>query len=263
MRYPLIFLLLLQFRVYGQNSGPVVGAMGSGGTAVSGIWGLHKNPAGISGADRAKLAIAYERHFLDAEVNTKTALFILPVQDNVLGLSFNTYGFDEYREQQAGLFFAKKFGDSFRLGAGLKYHQLSIFQYGSAKAYTVEIGFQLKLTSNVTIASNIVNPNRSRYNDLSNSSLPVKISIGTACRLSDRIYIIGDIEKILNQPLDAMTGIEYNIINWFSLRGGISANPFKQYAGFGLDYNKIQIDLAVASHPRLGYSPQISLGYEF
>lgn len=241
----------------------MLGAMGSGGTAVSGIWSLQRNPAGISELKMPTLAIAYERHFLDEEVSTQTALFALPARGSVFGVSFESYGLYEYKEQQAGFFYSKSFGNAFRLAVGLRYHQLNISQYGSAKAYSVEVGFQLKVTNEFTIASHIANPSRSRYNDISNSSLPVKLSIGGSCRLSDRILMIADVRKVLNYPLDVMTGIEYNVVKWFSLRGGVSANPFKQYTGFGINYNKFQIDVAVASHPTLGYSPQIALGYAF
>ncbi len=263
MRYFIILLLFVYSRVNGQNPGPILNALGSGGSALSGIWALQQNPAGISDSKRAKLAIAYEQHFLDEDVSTQTALFVIPIRGSVFGVSADTYGFTEYKEQKTGVYYAKSFGESFRLAVGLKYHHLNISQYSSAETYSVEVGFQLKLTDEFTIASHVANPNGSRYNNLSNSSLPVKLSFGGSCRFSDRILMIADIRKILNESLDVMTGIEYNIVKWLSLRGGISANPFKQYTGFGLNYNKIQIDVAVASHPSLGYSPQIALGYEF
>lgn len=263
MRYFLIFLVLIQTRVNGQNPGPMLQAMGSGGTAIPGIWSLQQNPAGISELKRAKFAIAYQQHVLGEDVSTQTALFAIPVRGSVIGVSFNSYGFDEYKEQQAGFFYSKSFGESFRMAIGLKYHQLNISDYGSAKTYSVDVGFQLKVTNEFTIATHVANPGRSRYNNLADSSLPVELSIGGSCMLSDRILMIADIRKVLNYPLDVMTGIEFNLVRWFSLRGGVSAYPFKQYAGFGIKYNKIQVDVAVASHPSLGYSPQIALGYEF
>ena len=263
MKYIFLFFLLLHFKVNGQNPGPRLVAMGSGGTAIQDIWSLQQNPAGVADLKRPALAIAYERHVLVHDISTQTALFVFPYRRNVLGFSFERYGINEYTEQKAGLSYARRFGESFRLGIGFKYYQLSISQYGSAKALSVEAGFQLNVTDKFIIASHIANPDRSRYEDFSGSNLPVKLSFGASYRFSDRILMITDFRKLLNYPLDVMTGIEYNLIKWFSLRGGASANPFKQYTGFGITYNKIQLDVAVASHPSLGYSPQISLGYEF
>ena len=75
--------------------------------------------------------------------------------------------------------------------------------------------------------------------------------------------MVADVRKLLNYPVDFSTGIEYNLMRWVSLRGGVSINPFKQYTGIGITYNKIQLDIAVTSHPTLGFSPQIALTYEF
>lgn len=263
MKYAFFILLLLNTRIYSQNPGPRLIAMGSGGIAVSDIWSVHQNPAGITVFKGPILSVAYEQHFLDTEVSTQSAVLVFPFQHNVFGLSFQRYGLNEYTEQIAGFCYAKSFGDSFSLAIGLRYYQLSISQYGSAKAFTFDLGAKLRITNEFSIASHILNPNRSLYNDLPNAALPVKLSIGSSIQFTDKILVVADIRKHLDYPLDGNAGLEYNIINWMSLRGGISVNPFKQYTGFGINYNKIQIDFSVASHPTLGCSPQISLGYEF
>lgn len=263
MKYVFLFLLLLHKEAHGQNPGPRLAAMGSGGTALSDIWSLQQNPAGIAELKRPMIAVAYEKHFLDAEVSTQNAVFAVPFRRNVLGVSFERYGFSEFNEQKVGVCYAKRFGDSFSMAIGLRYYQQNISQYGSAKAFSIEVGFQLKVTNEFTIASHIANPNQSRYNNLQGSILPAKLSLGGSFIFSDRLVMIVDVRAHLKYPPEGMTGIEYNIIKWFSLRGGVSVNPIKQYTGFGISYNKLQVDVSVASHPSLGYSPQVALGYEF
>ena len=71
------------------------------------------------------------------------------------------------------------------------------------------------------------------------------------------------IHKVLNATIDTKLGLEYRLIKWFALRGGMSANPFKQYAGFGLQYHRFALDVASSSHPNLGYSPNLAFSYEF
>jgi hypothetical protein len=263
MKYALFILLLLDIPIYGQNPGPRLMAMGSGGLAVSDIWSVHQNPAGITVFKRPMLSVAYEQHFLDTEVSTQSAVLVFPFPRNVVGLSFQRYGLNEYTEQLVGICYAKGFGDSFSLAIGLRYYQLSISQYGSAKAFCFDVGAKLKVTSVFSLASHVSNPNRSLYSDLPSAALPVKLSLGSSFQFTDKILVVADIRKHLDYPLDGIVGMEYNIIKWMSLRGGISVNPFKQYTGFGINYNDIQIDFSVASHPTLGYSPQISIGYEF
>jgi len=263
MKYVLLFLFLINARANGQNPGPRLAAMGSGGAALSDVWSLQQNPAGIAALKRPMVAIAYERHFMDAEVSTQNVVFVVPFRRNGFGLSFEKYGFNEFKEQIIGVCYAKGFGESFRMAIGLKYYQLNILNYGSAKAVTIEVGFQFKVSDKFTIASHIANPNLSQYNSLQGSNLPARLTLGTAFRFSDRLSMIADIRKLFRHPVDGMTGIEYNITKWFSLRGGVSVNPFNQYTGFGINFNKMQIDFSVASHSSLGYTPQIALGYEF
>ena len=263
MKYAWFILLLLNVDSFGQTPGPRLMAMGSGGLAVSDIWSVHQNPAGITVFKRPMLSVAYEQHFLDTEVSTQSAVLVFPILRNAFGLSFQRYGLNEYTEQIAGFCYAKSFGDSFSLAIGLRYYQLSIPQYGSAKAFAFDVGAKLKVTNKFSIGSHVSNPSRSLYNNFSSAALPVKLSLGSSFQLTDKILVVADIRKYLEFPLDGIVGMEYNIIKWMSLRGGLSVNPFKQYTGLGIKHNKIQIDFSVASHLSLGYSPQISLGYEF
>ena len=263
MKYSFLVLILFHNLVNAQNPGPRLIAMGSGGTAIQDIWSLQQNPAGAAELKKPAFALAYERHLFMPELSTQTALFIIPYRGNVLGFSFESYGITEYREQKAGLSYSRGFGDSFRLAFAIRYFQLNISQYGSAQAVSVEAGFQLNVTDKLIIASHIANPNQSKYQNLSGLNLPVKLSFGLSFILSDRMLMITDIRKELNYPIDGTAGIEYSLIKWFSVRGGISVNPFKQYSGFGVKSKKIQFDFAVASHPSLGYTPQIGFGYEF
>lgn len=263
MKYSLLLLVLLTVKSHGQNPGPRLTALGSGGTAMTSIWSLQQNPAGIAGLGRTIVSVAYERHFLEDDITTQTALFVLPTKAGVFGTSFESYGFDTYKEIHGGLFYARGFGDSFRLAIGAKYHQLNIPLYGSALAYSVEAGFQAKISHDFSIGGHISNPSQSQYKSGVNSALPVRFSAGATGKFSETVLMVVDVQKMLNAPVDVKTGIEFYPAKWFSLRGGMSAVPFKLYTGFGFKHSKIQIDASVSSHQTLGYSPQIALAYEF
>ena len=70
-------------------------------------------------------------------------------------------------------------------------------------------------------------------------------------------------EKVLGNKVDNKVGLEYQVVDQLSLRGGLSSNPFRHYGGFGLAYHKLKMDFAVTSQPILGYSPQVALSYDF
>ncbi|HEY1009780.1 MAG: hypothetical protein ACO1NS_08660 [Daejeonella sp.] len=259
MKYFLI-LFILSFKIYGQkNPGPRFVSMGSGGIAMQDVWAMQQNPAGITGMKRPVLALAFQRHLLDPDLSTQSAVFVFPHRRSAFGFSLERYGFDAYKEQQAGISYAMGFGHSLKLAIGVRYSQLSIVQYGSSNSFDVEAGFQFRITEKFTVASHLANPGGMR----SGAGMPVRLSFGVLYTFTDRLVMITDVRKSFDYALDVMTGLEYKIVDWFSLRGGVSANPFKQYAGFGLEYRKVSIEGAVSSHITLGYTPQISLGYEF
>jgi len=264
MKYTFLFLTLCYTSVLAQKtSGPRSVAMGSAGIALQDSWSLQQNPAGITGIRRPSLGIAYERHFLDQEISSQLAFLAVPYGKGVFGISTERYGFAEFREQHAGIAYARKFGSTLSLAIGFKFHQLSIAGYGSSTALSAEVGFQFAINEKLTLGSSVVNPSGSKYEGMTMATIPVKLSFGAAYRFSDKVIVATDVIKVLNSSTDTRVGVEYSLIKNFSLRGGISANPFKQYAGFGFLYNHLSVDAAVSSHPTLGYSPQIGLGYEF
>jgi len=238
-------------------------ALGSAGTALQDVWSLQQNCAGAASIEHAIFALGYEQHFLNPELSTQTAVFGLPIRNHVLGLSFQRYGINEYREQTTGLALSRSFSTALSISLALKYHQVSIPFYGSGKAVSVEAGMQYSLNERVRLGSYISNPGRSSINGLSSSHIPSGIAVGVAIILSDKVLLVSDLNKMLDFGMNVRLGIEYQIINWFYLRGGIGSNPFKQSAGFGVKYGRFSLDAATSSHPRLGYSPNLSFSYEF
>lgn len=262
--YLLFIGLLLHFGLKAQdNYGPKITALGTAGVALQDVWSASKNQAGIASLKTPTLAAGYENRFGVKELSTKSAAFALPIKNYSIGAAFQSYGVDAYNEIKTGLSLAKSFGPKLLIGVGLNYHQLSITNYGNANTFTVEVGLQYNVLPKLWLASHIANPNQSKFSDNADQVIPAHIQFGATYIFSDQLLITSEIEKVLDSQADFKTGIEYKVVKFVALRGGVSVNPFKQYAGFGVNYQKVNIDFAVASHPILGYSPQISLGYEF
>lgn len=264
MKYTFLFFILIQTTVSAQiNPGPRSLSMGSAGVALKDVWSLQHNPAGIANIVRPIFALGYERHFSDQNLSTQKAVFAIPFKQHVFGLSFQRYGINEYSEQTAGIAYSRNFSGSLALSITLMHHQLSVPKYGSANAVSVDAGMQYRLNERIWIGTHISNPSGSKYQDISGSTIPVSISFGVSFEFSDKVLVISDIHKVLSAGIDTKLGIEYTMINWFAIRGGMTANPFKQYAGFGLNYQRFALDIAISSHPNLGYSPNLAFSYEF
>ncbi|MEO5911704.1 MAG: hypothetical protein ABIP95_12495 [Pelobium sp.] len=264
-----VTILILSFFLcaYNLNAqviyGPRITAMGNAGVAVVDIWSVQKNQAGIAGLKRPELSVAYENRFGLTELSTKSAAFAIPIKNYAIGASFQSFGVDAYHEVKSGISLAKSLGPKLFAAVNLNFHQLKIDNYGNANSFSVEVGLQYEALPKLWLGTHIANPNQSKYGENTDQIIPAHIQFGASYLFSEQLMITTETEKVLDAEVDFKTGIEYKIIKFIALRGGIAVNPFKQYAGFGINYQKLKLDFAVGSHPLLGYSPQISVGYEF
>ena len=262
---PLLCLWLLSCNLYAQdvNCGSRLTALGNSGVALQDVWSLQSNQAGLAALDKPVAAIAFQNSYLNTDLSTQSAVVAYPFKNNVIGMSFQNYGFSAYNEQRIGFAYAKRFGKNVFTAMNVNVHQVKINQYGTAQTYSVEAGIQFKANRHLLIGSHISNPNKSGYNSQVDAVVPTLLEIGASYGFSDKLILNGGLLKDLNFLTDARFGLEYNMAEWLALRGGINVNPFRQFAGFGCKYQRLRIDAAAASHPTLGYSPQMSLGYEF
>lgn len=262
--YTILIFILCSKTVFTQTlNGPRIQAMGNAGVAIQDIWTLKNNAAGITSLENITFALAYENRFSVKELSTKSAAIAIPLKKYTLGASFQSYGSPVYQELKSGLSFAKAFGENFSTALTLNYHQLSIQNYGNTNTFSFQVGFQYQIFKNFWIAAHAANPNKSQYTETESNTLPALYQIGASYTFSDKLLLTSEVEQVLNGKLDFKTGLEYKIAPFLALRGGTSVNTFQQFGGFGIIYQKINLDFAISSHPVLGYSPQIAVGYAF
>lgn len=263
-RFLLLTSIIIPIRLSAQiNPGPRSTALGLTGTVLQDIWSLQSNQAGLAVLQRPVMAAAVKNQFLDPDVNTKSAVLAVPFKQHVFGISFQSYGFSAYTEQRIGFTYARNFENTIFTALNFNYHQLRIANYGNTSTFSIEGGLQYKASEKLLIGAHIANPSQSSYEEQAVSAIPVKMEFGIAYRFTDKLLLNSALSKTLNSEADAGAGLEYAAAEWLALRGGLSANPLRQYGGFGLTYQKIKIDAAASSHPVLGLSPQIAVSYEF
>lgn len=239
-------------------------AMGNNGNTVTDVWCTQANPAGISGLASPILALDYTKYLFAPDLSRQAVALAVPIRKNYLGFGFDRYGITEYNEIKAGFTIAKKFGKQLAIGIRGNYHQLKISNYGASTAFSLDVGVHYKLKEQLLFGLYITNPAQQKFSSKAISSNPPSTAyFGLSYLVSNKVLIATNLTKTLKVPLDLAIGIDYRLIELLSLRGGLTVKPFKQYAGFGLNYSKFMLDMAVESDPHLGYSPQITLGYAF
>jgi hypothetical protein len=260
-------LLLLMFSLNAKaqvNYGARFAGMGNTGTALQGASSLISNQAGIANLKSPILSFSFEKPFLGVDIKSQSALFAFPFKLGVLGYTISNYGIpNAYSSLKSGLSFARMFGPQLSMAITVNYHQLKIPNYGSNNTFYIEFGVQYILKENWILGAHIDNPGRFGYENNGHYDIPTVFRLGNSYQFSDQVLISIDGKYLLNENLDGSLGIEYSIIQWLKLRGGVSLNHFQQHVGFGFSYQDFLFDAAAIIHPRLGVSPQITLSYVF
>lgn len=263
---PTIFtLFFLGGHLYAQyNQGGRLTGMGNASAAVKDLWSINANPAGITGQAKPTAGINYTRYFFGDDLSEQNLAFVLPFGTNYAGISINRYGISEFNEIKAGLALAKKFGDDFSLALKANIHQLKISNYGNTTIFSVDVGANYTFSKQIAFGLYINNPSIQKYNATNiAASIPTEVHFGASYEPSNKVIIAATVTKALDEKFDVSLGVDYKFLDALSLRGGLSAKSFKQYFGIGLNYNHFLLDIAVQSHPKIGYTPQIGLSYGF
>ena len=246
------------------NQGARLTAMANASAAVSDTWSLNANPAGITGQKSPTAAVNYTRYLFGDELSEQNFAFVLPFNNNFAGVSVNRYGISEFNEIKAGFVLAKKFGEELSIGVKANIHQIKITNYGNATTFSVDVGANYALSRQIGLGLYVNNPSSQNYKSANvATNIPTAAHFGATYTPSNKVIVAATVSKDFDRKFDVGIGVDYKFYELLSLRGGLSAKPFKQYFGFGLNYQKLILDVAVESHPQIGYTPQIGLSYAF
>lgn len=239
-------------------------AMGNTGTALGGINSLTANQAGLAGMDDASVGVFYQSHFFDVAIHSQAIMLAVPTRLGVFGAVANRYALTgAFSEIKAGFAYSRLFGPRIAVAMAFHYHQLRIPNYGGSTAFSADIGMQYRVSPHLAVGVHYANPGKLGYGTEAFSVVSSVIRAGASYRFADVVTVSGDIAYLLDDRLDPRLGIEYHLVPWLCLRGGLSVNPMQQYAGFGVVWEQLTIDFSTVFHPRLGMSPQIALAYAF
>lgn len=241
------------------NYGARLTAMGNNSAAVNDVWGVMANPASIAQTPSPMTQLTHRGHFFTNEIRNQAIAFVLPSKRLVFGLYLQRYGMSTFLDNKVGFIISKQFGPKLAIGLRTNYHQLNISNYGSTTGISVDLGTTYQLTGDLNFGFYIENPSKEAYNTKAiYTLLPTAVHFGIAYRTSDKLLIATTIRKDI-----IAIGIDYQLIKAFSIRSGLSLNPFTHYLGIGFNLLKLVVDFACIKHTNLGYSPQLTVGYVF
>lgn len=238
-------------------------AMANASTTLNDVWGYHHNPGALGDVQQFTAGVSYENRFLLKELQSQGFAVAVPMKVGVISVGGQFYGAQQYRSYKAGLGYSMKLSDKFFAGVQLNYIGLRLPEnYGSANSMTAEVGIYAKLTENWKLGASVFNLGRAKLADFADDRFTTMMRIGTSYNFSKKVMLALDFEKNLDYDLRIKTGVEYEMVKHFKLRGGFATAPIELSAGLGYEWKQLEVSAGSSFHQILGWSPNFSLVFK-
>ncbi len=224
--------------------------------------GIH-NQAALAKLKSGGMGFYSERRFLLAELNQYSAIVAMPTTSGTFAVQGDYFGSSAYNETQLGLAYARSVSSQVDVGIKFNHQSMKVPGYGSASAINFEAGTILHLTSQLHAGFHIYNPFSSSFNKNNTEKLPSIIKTGLGYEASDKVFVSVEVVKQQDQPVNINAGLQYNLHEKVLLRAGIATATNSSFAGVGLLFGKMRLDLSASHHPQLGFTPGLMLIYIF
>jgi hypothetical protein len=225
---------------------------------------VFNNPAGIASYKHYSVATTVEQRYLLKETGQYGIVATIPVKNGCIGVSSLFSGYRSFIDQKFSLGYGRLFGKHFLTGLSLVY----VFQKAGDESRPIhqvsyEIGTIALLSEKLNLAFTAFNPFQIYFKSEDYATLPSIFRLGLSYKYNPEFIIHTELEKDLDFPALLKIGMEYTIRNIFALRGGISGFPVSYSFGTAIRHERLMIELASAYHQYLGFTPHITLQFDF
>lgn len=241
-------------------------AMGNAGTAQEGLYSLSTNPAGIHSVKNTSVAVAYQQHYLGADIQSIAAYAATPIATNsYIGINAQSYGIPELTKlNRLGLVYTKLIGGVIASSIALNHHRYYIQDYVDDNNFSLDLGLQWLVNEEIRLGVVYKNVNKSHFKEYVERSISQDLSLGAYYKMSTALALSFDYTWDVLWSLSILHGgFEYSLSDMFFVRGGVSTAPIQYSAGIGVSFGQFKLDVASSFHPHLGSSPQMALLYAF
>ncbi|MCU0364981.1 MAG: hypothetical protein MUE93_04840 [Ignavibacteriaceae bacterium] len=263
--FSLYLLLILNSLIYPQyNPGARQISMANSDAALANdVFSLFSNPAGLAQLNWREVGIYYSpAPFGLTELSNGYVAYNEPFNFGSLSIGGMTYGFDLYRESKVVLGYAYNYENILFAGATLNYHTYSIQNYGSTSAFYLNVGGLVYILDELRWGFAVTNLNRASIADI-DDQIPMVLLTGLSYDILQNFSLNFALEKDIRFNPSVQIGIEYDIIEYLSLRAGTSNDPSRFSAGVGINYSIFSLDYAFFTHQDLGLTHQAGIILSF
>jgi len=267
-----VFLLpvILAFSVNVKASGEFK-SLGGRSAGMSGIavavydqWSAANNQASNAWNEGIFCGIFFENRYMVRELSYESIVFSACVRPGAFSFICNHFGTSIYSELKTGIAYARKFGKRFSAGVQLNYYRFQISDnYSSTNVFNCEAGLLFRPVKQVLVGFHCVNPVPVKLSTASGESLPTLIQIGLSYYFTEELFLSAEIEKCPAGKACARMGAECRFARILSARAGFATSPFRLSIGAGIVISRFSVDFASEYSQVLGFSPAVSVQYQF
>jgi len=264
-----VILLTISLDSYAANDNRQTGArsegMGNASVGLSDAWSSFNNQAGLAMLPELSVAISYHNAFLIKNLGINSICAILPGRIGTFSINYAGAGSSIIREHKAGLSYSKKFGPAFSAGLQFSYVMMEFPEEGKLKGVLLpEGGIIYQIAPEWNLGVHLFNPFQQGYHLVSgDDKIPTIFKVGCSGNIHNDFTLSFEVEKDLRFDAIIKAGMEYRVRETFFFRGGFNHRPGIFSLGFGYQKSQIKADLAFSHHGNLGYSPTVSIAYQF
>ncbi|MBN2669552.1 MAG: hypothetical protein JXR60_10020 [Bacteroidales bacterium] len=249
----------IPFQAGGKHNG-----MGNSSMALSQVWSVNYNTAGIANLKQAEIGIYYTNRFLMQELSSQSFVAVLPSKFGNWGVEIDHFGYQIHNETQIGLAYAKTLNKY--LSLGVKFDYLNLHQeevYGNISTILAEVGVLSHPYESIYLGFYVYNPSLSKYNTVDDFKAPTILSFGGAYTPDPLVNLTIQVDKPLEHSATYKLGVEFNLKDALFLRTGVNISPNAYFLGLAYYFKNIRMDFAFSYQNTLGVSPAGSMSYAF
>lgn len=262
-------LLFISYRVTAQGWLPQgARSAGLGGSSVTLVdaFSYHHNPGALAFLESGTVGLSYESRYLLKELQSQSFAVAQPLKKGVISIGGQFYGYEQFRTNRVGAGYSMKLGDNIAAGVQMNYLSLRLDPaYGVKHTLSGEVGLLGKINEDIAIGFSVVNLGRARLSEYQDDRFSTLIRLGASYKLVKDLLITAEIAQEVAFRARVKGGLEYNpaAVEMLYIRCGVRSNPMELAFGFGLDFDRVKLDLATQYNQLLGWTPSAGLIVDF
>lgn len=221
-------------------------------------YSIINNVGALSFTEKSSAFAGYQNRFGISELQTVYGGFTTTFKNLSTAIGLVRFGGELFNQQQVTAGISNNF-QLVSLGVSATIVQFQIQDLETSHSYLISFGGLAKLLPQFHVAGNIRNINQARISKEINERIPTRMQLGISYLPSDEIQLNLQVDKSTDQSEMIKLGLEYQLIEFITLRTGISSKPMLIAFGFGTRFSKFELDYSYNQAPPLGVIHDISM----